>query len=377
MARRIVLGISIAVGVLLVLVVVLGLANSGPKYDEAMEADRLDAQPVAPVERALTLARIAEPDAAPGAPEHRLLLVRELDSQHVRGVDLASALASDASGIPNSVLSDPIDAYHALGYEALAAVARSGEIQTFPVDWLVQPAELAWPHIAVGTNFRAHAEEAMLDGEPFLFPKLSRPTPWNAPVPTAGRLDYEAELCALTLSTIRDAESNDLGFVLCNDFTDRWTLVSALDFDEPMGTTGFADAKGKPGFLPIGALLVIPRDRERFLAEIDLELFVNDRLRQRAPVDLMVWNPSEILRNVLDRCDQPNATAAGPRPLTDCDGIPARTLIPTGTPSGVMFHPANLWLPSAYLGAGDRVVTIGTHLGWLENVVTEPSSSQR
>jgi len=53
--------------------------------------------------------------------------------------------------------------------------------------------------------------------------------------------------------------------------------------------------------------------------------------------------------------------------LTDCDGIPARTLILTGTPAGVMFNLLTIWRTRAYLEPGDEVIVVATHLGVLRN----------
>ncbi len=64
--------------------------------------------------------------------------------------------------------------------------------------------------------------------------------------------------------------------MLCNDFTDRWSLVKGIDFDEPRGTTGFPDGKGGEGMLPIGPLLVIPRDANAFYRGLTIELWSTD-----------------------------------------------------------------------------------------------------
>ena len=117
-------------------------------------------------------------------------------------------------------------------------------------------------NIAAGTNFVAHAEEVGHEGDPFLFPKLSAPTAWNAPVRAEGRLDFEVELCAVTLAEHRADAPAPLGFLLCGDYTDRLQLVQEIDLDGPMGLSGFTDAKGGAGRLPIGPLLVIPEDED-------------------------------------------------------------------------------------------------------------------
>lgn len=72
-----------------------------------------------------------------------------------------------------------------------------------------------------------------------------------------------------------------LGLVLANEVTDRWALVRSLDRSQPMDTAGFADGKSREGFAPVGALPVIPRDVRTFHRQLELELYVNGRLRQR------------------------------------------------------------------------------------------------
>jgi 2-keto-4-pentenoate hydratase/2-oxohepta-3-ene-1,7-dioic acid hydratase in catechol pathway len=158
-----------------------------------------------------------------------------------------------------------------------------------------------------------------------------------------------------------------LGFVLCNDFTDRWTLVRDIDLDGPMGQTGFPDGKGGEGMLPIGPWLVVPRDPAAFTPGLPLELYVNGHLRQRDLAGRMIWSPAEIAERALESCDAAYERRAGTVELTDCAGIPARTLLLTGTPAGVMFHPLTLWSPGAYLVPGDEVVTRSPRLGLLRN----------
>ena len=74
--------------------------------------------------------------------------------------------------------------------------------------------------IAAGVNFKAHAEETGLEDGPFLFQKLSTLSAWQAPVTKRTRLDYEVELCAVSIDDIAPGASGRFGFVLCNDLTD-------------------------------------------------------------------------------------------------------------------------------------------------------------
>ena len=95
--------------------------------------------------------------------------------------------------------------------------------------------------IAAGVNFKAHAEETGLEDGPFLFPKLSTPSAWQAPVTKRTRLDYEVELCAVAIEDIAPGKSGRFGFVLCNDLTDRWALLRHINLKKPMGRTGFPE----------------------------------------------------------------------------------------------------------------------------------------
>ena len=345
------------VGVLLLAAVVvsgiLGWRASGPIHDEQLEGAPIDVE-IAEPGVALTFARSGE----------RVLLVVAADADGVTAVDV--------SRINNREFGDGIEIFNAFGYEALTYVARAST-QTYAWADLDLPFDPAYPHIAAGTNFRAHAEEVGHEGDPFLFPKLSRATRWNAPVNTGSRLDYEVELCAVPLSVHTTETPASLGYVICNDFTERWTLVRDIDLDAPMGTTAFPAAKGGDTRLPIGALLVIPADAYAFYEDLELELYVNGALHQRARAGLMIWAPDEILDQAMARCDTPFQLGDETVALVGCDSVPARTLILTGTPEGVAFNPINLWNPGAYLGDGDEVISRATHLGSLINRVTAPA----
>jgi len=325
-----------------------------PAFDERLEGDPIAALEIAPPAVALTLARTVGDDP-------RVVLVTGAGRDGLRGVDLASVLGRS--------FGDAIEAVRLVGVDALVEIARDADAFPLRYEELGIPFETAYPHVAAGTNFAAHAEEVGHDEGPFLFPKLSHPTAWNAEVPDRGRLDHEVEICAVTLDVHTAEAPAPLGYVLCNDFTDRWELVTHIDPGGPMGLTGFPDAKGGEGMLPIGPLLVVPRDADAFYREVSLALYVNGALRQRARGELMIWSPAEVVANALAGCGVAYETARGPVGLTDCAGIPARTLVLTGTPAGVMFHPLTVWRKGAYLQPGDEVVTVGSRLGVLRNRV--------
>ncbi len=324
---------------------------SAPIFDESLAQPPDNAFQILPAREALTFARTRD---------GKLLLVTRANRDAVTAVDLSVALDTTATN-PLAVLLD-------VGHQALTGAAQ-GPSQSVSMGQLGLPFDPSYPHIAAGTNFRAHAEEVGVEDGPFLFPKLTRPTPWNAAVPVRARLDYEAELCAVTLDAYSATKPAKLGFVLCNDFTDRWELLKEIDLDTPMGQSGFADAKGGSGLLPIGPFLVVPGDDADFHQRLEIGLAVNGRLRQRDRAGLMIWSPRHIANNALESCETDFVSTTGTHRLTPCDAIPAATLLLTGTPAGVMFHYLNIWRSASYLGAGDSVLTYGAHLGVLQNRV--------
>ena len=324
---------------------------SRPIFDERLKGEVTSALEIADPERALTFARTTGGE---------VLLVTRSSGAQLDAVSLTSP-----AGEP---LADAIDAYHTFGVDELVRLARDGHRRA--VDWssLGMPIDDHYPHIAAGTNFREHAEEVGHEGEPFLFPKLSRATAWNADVVDAPRLDYEVEICAVPLTDHTSARPAKLGYLLCGDFTDRWSLVLEIDTQGPMGPTGFPTGKGGATRLPVGALFVVPRDAA-FFESIEISLYVNDRLRQRASGGQMIWSPDEILSRALAGCETGYYAGDVEHRVSDCEAIPARTLILTGTPGGVMFKVPTIWNPLAYLRPGDIVVATATHLGHQRNEI--------
>jgi 2-keto-4-pentenoate hydratase/2-oxohepta-3-ene-1,7-dioic acid hydratase in catechol pathway len=319
-----------------------GAPEAGERLDEsALWGD------VAPPGEALTFARRGR----------ELLLVHAVADGKVEAVALPEA-------------DDPITLLSRTGAPELRAAAEARPRILVPVGELGLPADFGAVHVAAGTNFRAHGDEVGIE-EPFLFPKRVAPTPFASPVPPAARLDYEVELCFVALRPLTSADApGSLGVTLCNDFTDRWRLVRGMLLGPGvMGTRGFADAKGQPGFLPVGAFLVVPDDLERWLAGVQLELFVNGALRQRAPASDMIWGVRELLeRSFADREAYRYAGAEVPL-LPEPGVLPARALLLSGTPAGVVFRFSNLWRASAYLRPGDEVVARANGLGALQSRV--------
>jgi 2-keto-4-pentenoate hydratase/2-oxohepta-3-ene-1,7-dioic acid hydratase in catechol pathway len=135
-----------------------------------------------------------------------------------------------------------------------------------------------------------------------------------------------------------------------------------------MGTTGFAAGKGQAGFLPVGPWLVIPRSPE-FYRDLEFRLYVGGRLRQRFNTRDMILSIDDIVQQGLR--DRSMNYRNGPAHVTliPDQGVPAGSLILTGTAGGVVFKPLNIWWQPAYLQMGDVLRTEASYLGVLQNIV--------
>ncbi|MFT6051351.1 MAG: 2,4-diketo-3-deoxy-L-fuconate hydrolase [Halioglobus sp.] len=328
---------------------------SQPIFDEKLDEQRLLHEvKIAPIEQALTFARLLTGE---------VLLVVGADSAGVKAFDLAVEA--------NRSFSDSLDALKLLGGAQLRALAAS-QPQTQSYSWaqLGIPINETYPHIAAGTNYREHADEVGHTGDPFVFPKLSRVTGWNADVHEGTRLDFEVELCAIPLTEHSVASPASLGYLICGDYTDRWLLIKEMDIGGPMGPTGFPAGKGGQSRFPVGSLLVVPQ-AEDFYKGIELKLYLNGSLRQKSSAGEMIWPPHKTLNKALADCKVPYFMSGEEMVVTpSCESVPAGTLLLTGTPGGVMFKVANLWSPLAYLREDDVVVSWGTYVGFMRNKIS-------
>lgn len=335
-------------------IIALGLAFIGFSYyvsQPVVKGTRQGFEPIiADRAQALTFAR----------SEQGLILVNHHGGDSVDGVNLTKLFGETATA-------DLIAFVSKLDETTLLDVAVASE--RFPLSELIMPLSYAYPAVAAGTNFKEHAEEIYSDDPPFLFPKLARASNWRASVPFLPRLDYEAELCMFPLSDIESAGAlPNFGLVLCNDFTDRWTLVKELQFGKPLGLTGFASGKGCQKCLPTGYLVVIPRAQDFYLS-VAISLYVNDSLRQQFRMEDVILPIEAIISQAFDDQDSDYRKGTDPVALLPHGRIPRSTLILTGTAAGVIFKPANIWNQGFYLQAGDVVRTEATYLGHLQNTV--------
>ena len=259
-------------------------------------------------------------------------------------------------------------------------------------------------HIAAGTNYREHAEEATVEGGPFLFAKYVAPTPSRASVSAGGALlDYEVELCLVTLDATPTTQRAKGGLMLCNDVTNRAKLMRNIDVAHPESGKGFTTGKSAPGYLPVGDLFVVPRDLNRYVAGLTLQLSVNGQERQRTPATMWIWDLDRLLTEAGKLRDREWAYAGGTARLPiDAEGnVPARSLVLAGTPGGTVFAGVDLrsigrglaaWLAGGwdkpftaqaieshialarqqkrYLQPGDRMTIRVDGLGSLDNLIT-------
>jgi len=321
--------------------------GAGPGPREALDEATLWGAVVAPAQ-ALTFARRGR----------ELLLVESVGAGHVEAARLSDT-------------EDPIDLLARLDAAGVRRAAAASPRVSVPIAELGLPAELGGVHVAAGANFREHGDEVGVE-EPFLFPKVVEPTPFVSEVPSAARLDYEVELCFVALRALTSAAEvpGRFGMVLCNDFTDRWTLAKGMLRPGEMGTRGFADGKGRHGFLPVGPFLVVPNDLDAFLAGVTLELWVNGGLRQRSAASEMILDlPTLVERSFAGRELAYHHAGSTRSILPEASGFPARSLVLSGTPGGVIFQLSTLWRGSLYLQPGDEVVARATGLGALRNRV--------
>lgn len=354
-------------------------------FQERMVPGLTDGVEIADPDTALTFARFHDGDIV------RLMRVERYADGMVEGVALDGA--------------DPIALFNADGYDAIA-IRQGGRLRV-PAAALTVPFDGTASQIAIGVNYPAHKAEAEME-EPFLFPKLSAADGWAAPVPAGdGLLDYEVELGFVALGDLTpDAPPVTMGLVLAADYSDRAILLRRVNLLDPESGDGFTDAKSRPGYMPVGNLLVIPRDLRRFYADLRLQLFVDGHLRQVARPRDMVWQLDQMLMESRNRAARSWSTLTG-MPATlpvNAEGVvAARSIILSGTTDGVVFRPPSarqtligvmetLFFPlhwpswrdrlvertiheaeqaGHYLQPGQQVVMHSDRLGMIRNTITK------
>jgi 2-keto-4-pentenoate hydratase/2-oxohepta-3-ene-1,7-dioic acid hydratase in catechol pathway len=246
------------------------------------------------------------------------------------------------------------------GDELLAAIkavaAASVEVRALADVVLDAPIANPQKFMAIGMNYKAHAEEARQAGvavptsQLWFNKQVSCITGPYADVhrPSVSEaLDYEAELGVVIGKrcwrvTEEEAPAYIAGYLVCND-------VSVRDWQ--MRSPTFTLGKSFPTHGPIGPWITT-RDEVGDPAALELKMFVNGELRQRARVAEMIYGIYEQIAYL--------STAVRLEP---------GDVLATGTPSGVgVAHK-----PPRFLQVGDVMRVEIDGLGHLENrVVAEP-----
>ena len=207
--------------------------------------------------------------------------------------------------------------------------------------------------LALGLNYKSHAEEAKLEipQRPLVFAKVSSCiTGPGAPIhrPTAStRLDFEGELCVVIGRRARhvvaaDAFAYVAGYMVGNDVS-----VRDWQFHSPTWMMG----KGFDTHGPTGPWLVT-RDEVPDPAALRLRTWVNGVCKQDACTAEMIFDVGAVLEY-----------------LSQAFTLEPGDVIFTGTPAGV----GSTRSPREWLAAGDVVRIEISGLGALENpVVDEP-----
>ena len=308
---------------------------------------------IAPRDEALTFARFESEGKL------RLLLVSDYADDQAVGLDITDRFPALAA--------DPIAVFRAVGYEALRTL-QGAEVRV-PAQALRVPFDGTAVQVAVGINYPAHGREVGLD-ESFLFPKVTRPGHFLAPVAARDALlDHELELGFVALAPLRAGEPpRHVGLVLTCDYTDRARLMRRIELGRMASGRGFTEAKSAPDFMPVGNLFVIPSQPEAFYKSLRLRLWVNGQLRQVAMPRLLVWDWPRMLKETFERqslrWDVNGQAVALP---VDNGVVPAGTMFLSGTPDGVIFREPSP--RQVFLGISELVFT----LRWNDpQVVVEP-----
>lgn len=327
--------LRIAGVVLLVLVIGVALAwvtSPDPRGNPAsFEAEAL-MPTIAPLDQAVTLAQRRKADGTIAT-----YLVVGLAEGEIKAIDLEELGAERTD--------DPFAALASLEPDALRpARLADAMILSFAIGELLPAAGAGTHHIATGTNFAAHAEEAG-SGSVFQFPKFGAASPARATVSADPDilLDYEVELCLRfdrAITSLADFDAATKGLFLCGDFTDRATLARMADPDNLDSGSGFSDAKSREDFFPSGALLVIPRDLNAFVAGERFTTSVNGQPRQDARGSEMTLDFRSLMEKALADMDRPRFRYQGSNHrLTPGGRVMADTVLMSGTAEGVIFTP--------------------------------------
>jgi 2,4-didehydro-3-deoxy-L-rhamnonate hydrolase len=198
----------------------------------------------------------------------------------------------------------------------------------------VLPIERPGKIVAVGLNYRTHAEEqgATLPSRPLLFAKW--PTALAGPgdpivlPPISSLIDYEAELGVVLGARVKGVQVEDAletvrGYVCANDVTAR---------DLQRADRQFTRSKSLDTFCPVGEL--VPAAEVPDPQALRIRCLVNGEVRQDSTTADMIFSVAEVIAFV-----------------SQAITLEPGDLLLTGTPSGVgVFRD-----PPVFLADGDEV----------------------
>ena len=264
-------------------------------------------------------------------------------------------LSQVAPSLPSDMLSF-LEAGDGAMLQAAKYTSASGHYSALDV---VIEAPLARPPkiLAIGLNYRAHAEESKMDipKHPMVFTKQA--TSANGPYapihspPETQMLDYEGELGVVIGKRCRRVSKQDAnrviaGFCVLNDVSVReWQFLAT----PPQFTMG----KSWDTHNPFGPAIVTPDEVDPH--NLMLRTFVNGDLRQKTSTSDLIFNCYDIIEF-----------------LTTAFTLEPGDVIATGTPSGVGIS----MQPQGTLKLGDVVKVEIDGLGFIENeVIAEPDTA--
>ena len=265
-------------------------------------------------------------------------------------------LSQVAPSLPSDMLSF-LEAGDGAMLQAAKYTSASGHYSALDV---VIEAPLARPPkiLAIGLNYRAHAEESNMDipKHPMVFTKQA--TSANGPYapihspPETQMLDYEGELGVVIGKRCRRVSKQDAnrviaGFCVLNDVSVReWQFLAT----PPQFTMG----KSWDTHNPFGPAIVTPDEVDPH--NLMLRTFVNGDLRQKTSTSDLIFNCYDIIEF-----------------LTTAFTLEPGDVIATGTPSGVGIS----MQPQGTLKLGDVVKVEIDGLGFIENeVIAEPDTAK-
>jgi len=227
----------------------------------------------------------------------------------------------------------------------------------FQLDEVILEAPILRPPkiLAIGLNYRAHAEESNMDipKVPLVFTKQS--TSINGPYgdvhwsPDSKALDYEGELGVIIGKSCRrvpadKAASVIAGFCVMND-------VSVRDWQMRGAPASFTMGKSWDTHCPMGPSIVTPDEVDPH--NLQLKTFINGELRQDTNTDDLIFDCYQLIEFV-----------------STVFTLEPGDVIATGTPSGV----GAAQKPPAFVKVGDVMRVEIEELGFIENkVIEEPA----